>query len=226
MRTYVRLELGRQRNGGGAGDCPGGHQAEHPRALAEPEGGRYGLALDIGGQLWRVQCKWGRLSADGRVISVDIRGPYCWPTGYVMSTYSENEIDLLGVYCGDLDRCFLLPSSLVAGLGTLHLRLAPARNGQLACITLAEHFDFDGAVAQLGERLAGSEEVRGSSPLSSTSPEGQPIVIGSNPLRDRFGYRMERVASGEHVLVTHRGKPRIRLSPAIPPLPAALPEPR
>jgi antitoxin (DNA-binding transcriptional repressor) of toxin-antitoxin stability system len=31
---------------------------------------------------------------------------------------------------------------------------------------------------------------------------------------------MERVAAGEHVLVTHRGKPRIRLSPATAPLPA------
>jgi prevent-host-death family protein len=28
---------------------------------------------------------------------------------------------------------------------------------------------------------------------------------------------MERVASGEHIIVTRRGRPRIRLSPAHPP---------
>jgi prevent-host-death family protein len=45
-------------------------------------------------------------------------------------------------------------------------------------------------------------------------------VIGSNPLRDRFGYWIDRVAAGEEVLVTRRGKPRIRLSPATSPRPA------
>ncbi len=185
------------------------------------EGRRYDLALDIGKRLWRVQCKWGQVTGDGSVIAVNIRGSYFSPNGYVQSTYSEDEIDLLGVYCGDLDRCFLLPSSLIAGLGHLHLRLRPTRNGQVACITLADDFDFDGAIAQLGERVTGSHEVAGSSPASSTPHSSEdPLVLGSNPFRDRFGYWMERVAAGEHVLVTHRGKPRIRLSPATAPRPA------
>lgn len=46
------------------------------------------------------------------------------------------------------------------------------RNNQRACINLADEYDFIGAVAQLGERVAGSHEVRGSSPLSSTPPLG------------------------------------------------------
>ncbi len=50
----------------------------------------------------------------------------------------------------------------------IQLRLAPPRSNQRACINLANDFDFIGAVAQLGERVAGSHEVRGSSPLSST----------------------------------------------------------
>jgi antitoxin (DNA-binding transcriptional repressor) of toxin-antitoxin stability system len=50
------------------------------------------------------------------------------------------------------------------------------------------------------------------------------IVVGSNPFRDQFGYWLQRVAAGAELLVTHRGKPRVRLSPAtasppIPPLP-------
>ena len=67
-----------------------------------------------------------------------------------------------------LDRCFLLPISVFAGLLTIHLRLAPPRNNQQACINLADDYDFVGAVAQLEERRHGMAEVRGSSPLSST----------------------------------------------------------
>jgi antitoxin (DNA-binding transcriptional repressor) of toxin-antitoxin stability system len=40
--------------------------------------------------------------------------------------------------------------------------------------------------------------------------------VGSNPFRDRLGYWMERAAGGEEILVTFRGKPRIRLAPARP----------
>ena len=47
-------------------------------------------------------------------------------------TYAEHEVDLFAVYCGELDRCFLLPSVVGAGKTELHLRLTPARNGQQA----------------------------------------------------------------------------------------------
>jgi len=40
------------------------------------------------------------------------------------------------------------------------------------------------------------------------------LVVGSDPFRDRRGHWMERAAAGEEVLVTHRGRQRIRLSPA------------
>ncbi len=42
-------------------------------------------------------------------------------------------------------------------------------------------------------------------------------MVGSNPFRDKLGYWMERVAAGDQVLVTHRGRPRVRLSPATGP---------
>jgi hypothetical protein len=117
------------------------------------------------------------------------------------------------VYCGELDRCFLLPVEAIAGQHGLHLRLTPPRNGQRACITLAEEFAFEGAVAQLGERRAGSAKVRGSSPLSSTeSPE--PVTVGVNAFRDGLGVWMDRVAAGEEVILTRHRRPKIRLSPA------------
>ncbi len=123
------------------------------------------------------------------------------------------------MYSDGLDRSFLLPVTLVAGREQIQLRVAPARNGQRACTNLAENFEFEGAIAQLGERLSGTQEVVGSSPTSSTPSLEDPIMVGSNPFRDKLGYWMQRVAGGQEVLVTHRGKPRVRLSPATGPRP-------
>jgi PD-(D/E)XK endonuclease len=182
--------------------------------LRPQEHARCDLAFDIGGRIWRVQCKWGGLDERRDVVIVHTVATRRSPTGYVRTTYSEAEVDLFGVYCGELDRCFLLPVSLAAGKHCQYLRLTPPRNKQRACITLAADYEFDGAIAQLGERRHGMAEVVGSSPTSSTpSPEG-PITVGSNPFRDKLGYWLERVAAGQEVLVTHRGKPRVRLSPA------------
>ena len=113
------------------------------------EHGRADLVLEIAAELLRVQVKWGRLNAARDVVIVLLRTSRCTPHGHVRSTYSEHEIELFAVYCGDLDRSFLLPAYYVAGKQHLHLRLTPARNGQRACINLADDFTFEGAVAQL-----------------------------------------------------------------------------
>jgi hypothetical protein len=178
------------------------------------EHGRTDLALDIGGRLWRVQCKWGSLVRDDSVIVARVSTSRHTPNGYVVTKYNAREVDLFGIYCAALDRCFLLPIERFADMRMVHLRLRPPSNGQRACINLADDFDFEGAVAQLGERVAGSHEVRGSSPLSSTRQKPTQIMVGSNPFRDRLGYWMDRVAAGEEVILTRHGKPRIRLSPA------------
>jgi prevent-host-death family protein len=44
--------------------------------------------------------------------------------------------------------------------------------------------------------------------------ESAPLTLGSNAFRDRLGYWMDRVAAGDNIVITRRGKPRIRLSPA------------
>ena len=178
---------------------------------------RSDLILEIGDRVWRTQVKWGALGPNRDVINVNLSGSRYSPHGYVISRYGEHEIDLFAVYCGELDRCFLLPVELCANRRAIYLRLSPPRNNQLACINLADEYDFAGAVAQLGERHAGSVEARGSSPLSSTSstsPEPAPISVGSNPFRDRLGYWMDVVAAGQEVIVTRRGGPRLRLTPA------------
>ena len=192
------------------------------RPLAEH--GRYDLAFEIGDRILRVQCKWGALNPDRGVIAINLESSWHSPGGYVHSSYTEDEIDLVAVYCGGNRRCYLLPSALVVRRRSIWLRVSPARNSQRACINLASDFEFTGAVAQLEERLHGMQEAGGSSPPSSTpSAAGTPLatVVGAHQFRNHFGYYMERAAAGEEVLVTRRGKPLVRLSPAQEPLPLA-----
>ena len=182
------------------------------------EQARYDLAFEVGRRILRVQCKWGCLDESHSVVKVQLQGSWLSPTaGYVRSSYAESEIDLLAVYCDPLDRCYLLPSALVAGRRAINLRLTPPKNGQRACINLASDFEFDGAVAQLVEHLSGTQGARGSSPLSSTPPPATHDV-GAHEFRNHFGYYLERAAAGDEVLVTRRGRPYVRLLAVEPPL--------
>src|SRR5262249_41065163 len=113
-----------------------------------------------------------------------------------------------GLYAPSTDSCYLVPINEVEGLGQISLRVAATRNNQAVGIHWARDYEFRtslwrnwgvgcpaqaghgerfasggtmsgcGAIAQLGERYAGSVEVVGSSPTSSTElvgckPEGR-----------------------------------------------------
>ena len=182
------------------------------------EHGRYDLMFDLGGEVVRVQCKWGALDRDLGVVCVRVGGSRHTPNGYVTSTYSSEEVDALAVYCGELDQSFLVPIHVVAGKRQLHLRLQSPRNGQRACINLASEYQL-GAIAQLGERSAGSRKVAGSSPASSTPSEDgdfNEITVGAHRFRGHFGYWMERAAAGDEILITRRGRRYARLGPPDP----------
>ena len=101
----------------------------------------------------------------------------------------------------------------------IHLRLSPPRNGQRACINLATQYELSGAVAQLEERRHGMAEVRGSSPLSSTSPEAvdEAIDVGAHRFRNHFGYYLEQAAAGRRIRVSRRGRPCVQVGPLAPP---------
>jgi prevent-host-death family protein len=182
------------------------------------EHSRYDLAFDLGPRIARIQCKWGACQDD--VISVRTSTAWHSPTrGYVKTTYDDAEIDAIVVYCGDLDRCYLLPIEQFSGQGGVLLRLVPTRNSQRASLNWATEYEFNrGAIAQLGERLAGSQKVVGSSPTGSTALESRKTAtVGAHEFRNHFGWYMERAAAGEQFLVTRRGKPYVRLVPASQP---------
>ncbi len=179
---------------------------------------RYDLVFEVDGRLHRIQCKWGRLR--GALVKTKLASNRLTPSGYVRGTYSLDEIDAVAVYCGELDRCYLLPIGLIAGRNEIWLRLTPPRNGQRACLNWASDYELAGAIAQLGERSAGSRKVVGSSPTSSTAA---PAEVAANEYRDHLGWYMERAAAGESFLVTRHGRPYARLTPAHDQL--ELPEP-
>ncbi len=133
------------------------------------DGGRYDLVFDVDGTLLKVQCKWAIRRGD----VIDVRAFSCRhtsPGGLTRRGPAADEIDVLAAYCAELDRCYALPAALVADRTHAHLRLAGAKNCQQQRVRYAADYEFPGAIAQLGERLAGSQKVAGSSPASSTSP--------------------------------------------------------
>ena len=180
------------------------------KPLAEHE--RYDLVFDIDGRFVRVQCKWAARRGDVMVLRFESsrRGP----EGFVRTPYVDGEVDAIAAYCPDTDTCYFVPVSEVGPRMALQLRLAPPKNGQKASIHLAADYEL-GAVAQLGERCHGMAEVRGSSPLSSTSldpaPDPARTTVGAHEFRNRFGWYMERAAGGEEIRVSRHGRPFVRL---------------
>jgi prevent-host-death family protein len=173
---------------------------------------RYDLVLGIGGRLLRVQCKWGR--SDGETISVQLASSYHSPTrGYVRRLYTPAEIDAIAIYCEEMQRCYLVPIDRVAGIGRLTLRLALARNNQRAALHFAAQYEFPGAVAQLEERLTGSQEVTGSSPVSSTFDPDLRDTVGMDEFYARLAHYVRRAEAGGDVVVTRWGKPVATLGP-------------
>ncbi len=191
------------------GFCPAGV----PVLLPTIEHAAYDAALDLGHRLIRVQIKSGRLADGGDVIVARLRRSRHTPlNGYVVGTYSASEVDAFGIYCEQTNGCYLVPIDRTDGCGTFTMRLRPARNGQRASVRFAADYEFQGAVAQLGERLSGTQKVVGSSPISSTSePALTTTTVGAHEFREHFGWYLERAAAGETINVTRRGKPHVQL---------------
>jgi hypothetical protein len=98
----------------------------------------------------------------------------------------------------------------------MDLRLVRAGNNQRAAINFAADYELSGAVAQLEERRHGMAEVRGSSPLSSTSGSSEAEIVGADQFGHAYARFLQRAAAGESFVVTRRGRPMARVSPPDP----------
>jgi hypothetical protein len=142
------------------------------------EGGRFDLIFDLNGRLSRVQCKWAPL--EDEVIVVRCYSCRRGPEGLRSRKYGGDEIDAYAAYCADIDRCYFLRYEEFGGRRQIGLRLSGRKNNQNLGVNWASSYEFEatlgpfGAVAQLGERLAGSQKVTGSSPVGST-PLSRPV---------------------------------------------------
>lgn len=175
------------------------------------EHGRYDLILEVGGRLQRVQCKWAQRIGDAVVVR--LIGNRLTPAGYVRTKYLSHEIDAVATYCADLDRCYFLPSGLVANRNAVYLRLAPTRNGQRARLHWAEEYEFT--------RIVAAPVQHGDAPTGAGVPavgsvQDDRIVVSAHDFRGRFGHYMELAGSGTDVTVTCHGRPFVRLVEAIP----------
>jgi PD-(D/E)XK endonuclease len=117
-------------------------------AIPYGEDSDFDLILSRGGSLERVQVKYSS-SRDG-VLLVKCRS-HSLTNGKVrrVKHYTSRVIDWLAIWDSTTDRCFYVPASeLGAGRSVLHLRLAPARNGQVAGIRNAEDYCDVGATGR------------------------------------------------------------------------------
>lgn len=123
---------------------------------------RCDLIFDLRPRLVRVQCKWA--PRDGDVIVARLYSARRTATGLVHRPYSSEEIDAFALYCPETGRCYYLDVADFDGRNSVVLRLDLTRNNQSSGVNWARDFEFGatlhgsgGAVAQLGERLAGSQ---------------------------------------------------------------------
>jgi prevent-host-death family protein len=177
------------------------------------EHARADLIFVAGDRFFRIQCK--TIHYRGAVMVVNLVSNWHSPGGYVRRAYSADEVDFVAAHDPDSGMNLLLPIGLVEGMNAISLRVSEPLNGQRAGLHYAAEYEFQGAVAQLGERVTGSDEAVGSSPISSINPEPESdVVVGAHEFREHFGWYMERAAAGETIRVTRRGKPHVQLGPA------------
>jgi hypothetical protein len=111
------------------------------------EGGRYDLILEVGSKLLRTQCKWAPLQ--GNVVVVRCYSNRRAREGLRRRGYTASEIDVIAVYCPELERSFLLHADQFDGRLQLFLRIAPSRNNQRAGVNWADDFAFEARLQAL-----------------------------------------------------------------------------
>ena len=87
------------------------------------DSGHYDLIADTGSRLYRIQVKYVEKLKDG-ILIVKNRTHSVY-AGKISKTvnYTEQDIEVLAVYCAELDKCFYIPIERAAGRGVIWLRV-------------------------------------------------------------------------------------------------------
>jgi len=67
----------------------------------------------------------------------------------IVRKYTLDEVDAIAAYCPEIDRSYLLPTSLSCGRRMVHLRIGPSRNNQRARINWADDFELEARLKAL-----------------------------------------------------------------------------
>lgn len=116
------------------------------------EGRRYDLVIDLEPALLRVQCKLARHL--GGALAIRLQTSRYTPGGYVVTSYTQSEIDAVCAYSPELHRCFLMPIAKVANRREIRLRLGPTKNNQARGIKWARDYTLASAIERLGTARA------------------------------------------------------------------------
>lgn len=118
------------------------------------------VAFDGDGRFLRVQVKYR--SARNGVVKVVFQSSWADRHGSHVRPMDKGSVDVVAIYCPDVDKCFYIDPSRHGRVVTL--RLTPAANGQKVGILHAGHFGELPPVG-LGAALDGGVSAQ---PLSST----------------------------------------------------------
>ena len=103
---------------------------------------RYDLVLEDKGAFLRVQCKTGRLRAGAIRFNTSSVVRDAQTKKYIKRYYGPSDIDLYGVYCPEMDQCYLIPVLEVARTEGC-LRVVPSLNSTRNGGHLAELYEIE-----------------------------------------------------------------------------------
>ncbi len=101
---------------------------------------RYDLVFEFENKFYKVQVKSAKYNSDKGIIVVGTKSVKC-TTGECKSY--KGEVDYFGVYCPELDKCYLIPETNLPPSGlAIHLRVDPVKNSQIVKINWAKDYEL------------------------------------------------------------------------------------
>lgn len=107
------------------------------------ENSRYDLIVDCEGKLYKVQVKTGRYLKDRGHIDDSAQSTKSYINGFEITNSRKsyfNQVDFIGIYCPQLDKCYMVP--IKDNKTHIILRVDPAKNNQQKGTILAEQYEI------------------------------------------------------------------------------------